>query len=185
MRILGIDPGSRVCGYGMIVAVDGAGRLPGGDGGLRYVECGVLTAPEERPAEERLGEIACGLGEVIDELSPAVIALEDVFSRINPRTALALAQARGMVLAVAGLRGVTVASYTAPLVKKQLTGRGRADKDQVARMVAALVGLRTPPRADAADALALAITHARVVAAERLTAERARPALVAAAVGTR
>ena len=95
MRILGIDPGSRVCGYGMIVVQPGDQR--------GYVECGVLTAPEDHPAEARLGEIACGLGEVIDELRPTVIALEAVFSRINPRTALALAQARGMALAVAGL----------------------------------------------------------------------------------
>jgi crossover junction endodeoxyribonuclease RuvC len=93
------------------------------------------------------------------------VAIEDVFARVNLRTALALAQARGMALAVVGMRELTVASYTAPLVKKMITGRGRAGKDQVARMVAALVGLRTPPRADAADALALAIAHARVAEA--------------------
>ncbi|HVV86677.1 MAG TPA: crossover junction endodeoxyribonuclease RuvC [Kofleriaceae bacterium] len=174
MRILGIDPGSRVCGYGMVVGVEGGGAVT-------YVECGVVTAPEERSAEERLGEIACGLGEVIDELRPTVIALEDVFTRINPRSALALAQARGMVLAVAGLRRLAVASYTAPLVKKQITGRGRADKEQVARMVAALAGLRTPPRADAADALALAITHARMSAGAELARQRTRPAVIAPA----
>ncbi len=164
MRILGIDPGSRICGYGLIESAPS---------GLRYVECGVLTASEHHPAEQRLGEIARGLGEVIDELAPAVVAIEDVFARVNLRTALALAQARGMALAVVGLRGLPVASYTAPLVKKMITGRGRAGKDQVARMVAALVGLRTPPRADAADALALAIAHARVAEAavhgQRLT----------------
>lgn len=178
MRILGIDPGSRICGYGMIVA--GAARTAGGaQGGMEYVECGVLTAPEDHAAEERLGEIACGLGEVIDELRPSIIALEDVFARVNVKSALALAQARGMVLAVAGLRRLTVASYTAPLVKKQITGRGRADKDQVARMVAAMVGLRTPPRADAADALALAITHARVAAGAEATRTRTRSATIA------
>ena len=170
MRILGIDPGSRVCGYGMVIVQ--AERLV-------YVECGVVTAPEDHPAEARLGEIARGLGEVVDELRPTVVALEAVFSRINPKTALALAQARGMALAVAGLRGLTVASYTAPLVKKMITGRGRADKDQVARMVAALVGLRTPPRADAADALALAIVHARVSAGAEVAATRTRSAKVA------
>lgn len=153
MRILGIDPGSRVCGYGMITSV---GRA------LRYVECGVLTAPERHSAEQRLGEIARGLTEVLDELTPDVIALEAVFSRINVKSALALAQARGMVLGVAGLRGLPVISYTAPLVKKAITGRGRAEKDQVARMVAVLVGLKRPPRADAADALALAVCHAHL-----------------------
>ncbi|MEZ4401604.1 MAG: crossover junction endodeoxyribonuclease RuvC [Kofleriaceae bacterium] len=157
MRILGIDPGSRVCGYGVI---DVAGAT------LRYVECGVVTAPEGDPHEARLGEIARGLIEVLTELAPQVVAIEDVFARVNLRTALALAQARGMALAVVGMRGLAVASYPAPQVKKMITGRGRADKEQVALMVAGLVGLRTPPRADAADALALAIAHARVVAAE-------------------
>lgn len=157
MRILGIDPGSRVCGYGAIV-VEGAV--------LRYLECGVVTAPADHPAEARLGEIARGLGEVLDELVPAVVAIEDVFARINLRSALALAQARGMALAVVGLRGLPVASYPAPQVKKMVVGRGRAGKEQVARMVASLVGLRTPPRADAGDALALAIAHARTLAAE-------------------
>ncbi|MBK9030256.1 MAG: crossover junction endodeoxyribonuclease RuvC [Myxococcales bacterium] len=156
MRILGIDPGSHVCGYGVIDVVAA---------GLTYVECGVLTARADDPAEARLGEIARGLGEVLDELAPTTVAVEDVFARINLRSALALAQARGMALAVVGLRGLVVASYPAPQVKKMITGRGRAGKEQVAHMVAALVGLRVPPRADAADALALAIAHARTVAA--------------------
>lgn len=157
VRILGIDPGSRVCGYGVVDAVGAE---------LRYVECGVVTAPEDHPAEARLGEIARGLGELVDELRPATVAIEDVFARINLRSALALAQARGMALAVVGLRGLAVASYPAPLVKKMITGRGRAGKDQVARMVAGLVGLRTPPRPDAGDALAIAIAHARTIAME-------------------
>ncbi|MBE7454728.1 MAG: crossover junction endodeoxyribonuclease RuvC [Kofleriaceae bacterium] len=132
MRILGIDPGSRVCGYGMIAAVGAApGAGPAGEV-LRYVECGVLTAPEHRPAELRLGEIARGLAEVLEELRPDVVALEEVFARVNLRSALALAQARGMALAVIGLAGIEVASYTAPLVKKTITGRGRTDKEQVA-----------------------------------------------------
>jgi crossover junction endodeoxyribonuclease RuvC len=151
-RVLGIDPGSRVCGYGL-VTVDGDT--------LAYVECGVLTAPEAWPMEARLGELARSLGEVVDDLRPGELAVEDVFTRDNVRSALALAQARGMALAVAGLRGLAVASYTAPAVKKAVTGGGRAEKDQVARMVQALLGLQRLPRADAADALAVAITHAR------------------------
>ena len=164
MRILGIDPGSLVCGYGMVCA----------DGDrLSYVECGVLTAPENRPAEARLGEIARGLAEVLEELRPDVVALETVFARVTVKSALALAQARGMALAVIGLRGLTVASYEAPLVKKTITGRGRAEKEQVARMVAAMVGLKRPPRSDAADALALAITHARISTVAALLATSA------------
>jgi crossover junction endodeoxyribonuclease RuvC len=152
MRILGLDPGSRVCGYGVIDERGGA---------LAYVECGVLTAPEDRPMENRLGELACGLREVIAELRPGIVAVEDVFSHQNPRSAIALAQARGMVLAVVGLAGLAVASYAPALVKKAVSGSGRADKTQIARMVQALIGLRSLPRADATDALAVAITHGR------------------------
>ena len=86
---------------------------------------------------------------------------EDVFSHINVRSALALAQARGMVLAVAGMAGLSVYSYAPAVVKKSVTGRGRAGKEQVAAMVQMLVGLQSPPRSDAADALAVAITHAQ------------------------
>ena len=153
VRVLGLDPGSRVCGYGVV-------DVRGGE--LAYVECGVLTAPEHHPMEQRLGEIARGLREVIDELAPEALAVEDVFTHANPRSALALAQARGMVLAVAGLAGVPVFSYPPALVKKTVVGSGRASKAQVARMVAGMVGLRTLPRSDAADAIAIAITHARL-----------------------
>lgn len=126
---------------------------------MRYVECGVLTAPTDRSMEQRLGEIACGLKEVIAELSPQVVAVEDVFVHQNARSGLALAQARGMALAVIGLAGLVVASYPPASVKKAVSGSGRADKDQVARMVQALIKLRSLPRADATDALAVAITH--------------------------
>jgi crossover junction endodeoxyribonuclease RuvC len=162
VRILGLDPGSRVCGYGVID--EHAGEL-------RYVECGVLTAPEGRAMEMRLGEIARGLREVIGELAPDMAAVEDVFSHQNPRSALALAQARGMALAVFGLAGLTVASYSPASVKKAVSGSGRADKDQIARMVQVLIGLRSLPRADATDALAVAITHGRAIRpmAARLT----------------
>ena len=166
MRILGLDPGSRVCGYGVIDERDGE---------LTYVECGLLTAPESRPMEERLGEIARGLREVIAELAPAVVAVEDVFVRENARTALALAQARGMALAVIGLAGLRVASYPPALVKKSVAGSGGAGKDQIARMVQVLIGLRSLPRADATDALAVAITHGRTV---RPTAAKLVPAIV-------
>ncbi len=166
MRILGLDPGSRVCGYGVI---DARGDQ------MTYVECGLLTAPDERPMEQRLGEIARGLREVIGELAPEVVAVEDVFSHQNPRSALALAQARGMALAVVGLAGLAVASYAPALVKKAVSGSGRADKSQIARMVQALIGLRSLPRADATDALAVAITHGRRL---RPMTARLVPALV-------
>ncbi len=172
MRILGLDPGSRVCGYGVID--ERAGEL-------HYVECGVLTAPAERPMEQRLGEIARGLREVIDELAPDAVAVEDVFSHHNPRTALALAHARGMAVAVIGLAGLAVASYPPATVKKAIVGSGRADKGQIGRMVQSLIGLGSLPRADATDALAVAITHGRVV---RPTTARVTSAVVRAGVRT-
>jgi len=166
VRILGLDPGSRVCGYGVIDAHDNA---------LSYVECGVLTAPEDKAMEERLGEIARGLREVIAELAPTVVAVEDVFVHAqNPRSGVALAQARGMALAVIGLAGLRVASYPPALVKKSVTGMGGAPKGQVARMVQALIGLRSLPKADATDALAIAITHGQAV---RPTAAKLVPAV--------
>ncbi len=168
MRILGVDPGSRVCGYGVIDDVTGE---------LRYVECGVLTASEGRSMEQRLGEIARGLTEVIAELAPTLVAIEDVFLHQNPRSALALAQARGMALAVVGLAGLAVASYSPASVKKAVSGSGRADKHQIARMVQVLIGLRTLPRADATDALAVAITHGR---SARPMAARIRPSVIRA-----
>lgn len=168
VRILGLDPGSRICGYGVIDEDGGA---------LRYVECGVLTAPEDRPMEQRLGEIARGLRDVVTELAPTVVAVEDVFIHHNARSGLALAQARGMVLAVIGLAGLAVASYPPASVKKAVSGSGRADKDQIARMVQSLIGLRSLPRADATDALAVAITHGRSV---RPMAARLVPAVVRA-----
>ena len=152
MIILGVDPGPRVCGYGLIEVVD--------PGRYRYVECGVLTASERNPAEHRIGEIARCLEEVMTEMKPSVVAVEDVFTRKNHRSALIVAQARGAVLAVAGMAEIPVYSYPAPVIKKAVTGHGRASKDQVAKMVQSLIGLRTTPRSDAADALAIALTHA-------------------------
>lgn len=137
---------------------------------LRYVECGVLTAPEDRALEVRLGEIARGLREVIDELAPDVVAVEDVFVHHNARSALALAQARGMALAVVGIAGLAVASYPPAFVKKTITGSGGAAKEQIGRMVRALIGLSQLPRADASDALAVAITHARAAQVDALLA---------------
>tara|TARA_R110002073_G_scaffold24260_11_gene82182 strand:- start:3641 stop:4189 length:549 start_codon:yes stop_codon:yes gene_type:complete len=151
MRVLGVDPGSRLCGYAVI---DVSNRRT-----CSYVECGVLSPERTGSAETRLGSIACWLTDVINELRPTVMAVETVFIGKNPRSALALAQARGSVLAVAGLSGLVVHSYAPTLIKQSITGKGNAGKPQVAKMVSSLLGLRTPPQADAADALAIAATH--------------------------
>ncbi len=151
MRVLGVDPGSRLCGYAVIDVTD---RRE-----CSYVECGVLSPERTGSAESRLGSISCWLTDVINELRPTVMAVEDVFTGKNPRSALALAQARGSVLAVAGLSGLVVHSYAPTLIKQSITGKGNAPKMQVAKMVSVLLGLKTPPQADAADALAVATTH--------------------------
>lgn len=156
LRILGIDPGSRVMGYAVLVA--SAARAPV----LTYVECGVLTANPEAPLEQRLGEIAAGLGEIIAELTPDVVAMEDIFTCKNARAALMLGQARGAAMATCGLAGLRVYAYPPATVKQAVTGRGRASKQQVGQMVRLLIGLRKDPRADAADALAVAVAHAHI-----------------------
>ena len=151
MRILGVDPGSRRCGYGVVDS----------DGGrLVYVECGVIELPPRAPLEERLGELLTVLDETVVELAPAVVAVEDVFHGIDARAALTLGQARGVALAVAGRRSLTVAAYAPARIKRSVTGYGRATKEQVTEVVRVLLSLRRAPRADAADALAVAICHA-------------------------
>ena len=164
VRILGIDPGSRVTGYAVLAAE--GDRTPR----LAYLECGVVAANPGWPLERRLAEISTGLMEIIDEFTPDVAAVEDVFSAMNARTALALGQARGAALAVVGRAGLRVFSYPPAVVKQAVTGRGRASKEQVALMVRALVGLRTVPRADAADALAVAVAHAHLFRSRRTAA---------------
>jgi len=161
LRILGIDPGSRIVGYGL-VEVDEAARGPLS---LRYVECGVIQPPLTGPFPRRLRDIAVGLREVLGELGPAEVAVESVFVRRSVAAALKLGQARGVALLCAAEAGVPVHEYAPARVKKAVTGNGAASKRQVQQMVRALLGLRRPPRSDAADALAVAICHAYAVAA--------------------
>ncbi len=156
MRILGIDPGSRVLGYAVLEASEE--RLPR----LSYVECGVIQVDEGGPLEVRLAEISRGLAEVIRDLQPKIAAVEDVFFGASARSALALGQARGAALAACGLAGLAVHAYPPAVVKQAVTGHGRASKEQVTRMLCALIGLKRPPRPDAADALAVAVTHAHL-----------------------
>jgi crossover junction endodeoxyribonuclease RuvC len=154
LRILGIDPGSRITGYAVITAsADPSPRLG-------YVECGVVEADEDDPLEKRLGEIAHGLREIVHDLKPDVVAMEDIFFGKNVRSMIALAQARGAAMVAVAHAGLSVTAYPPAKVKLAVTGRGRAGKDQVGLMVRGLLGLRKPPRVDATDALAIAVTHA-------------------------
>ena len=150
MRILGIDPGLRITGFGV---VDKHGAR------LTYVTSGrIRTAGNE--LAPRLKTILDGLAEVIREQRPAQIALEKVFVNVNPSSTLLLGQARGTAICAAVMHGLPVAEYTALQVKQAVVGNGHAQKRQVQEMVRRLLRLGGEPSTDAADALACAICHA-------------------------
>ena len=149
-RILGIDPGLRVTGFGVV------DLRPGG---LAYIASGVVrTGTGGMPL--RLGVIVRDLAHVIDEYAPAEVVVERVFVNVNPTSTLALGQARGAAIAAAVLAALPVHEYTAGQVKKAVVGGGRAAKAQVQSMVSRLLALPGLPSPDAADALACAICHA-------------------------
>ena len=150
IRILGIDPGLQVTGFGVIDRLDSR---------LIYVTSGcVKTSGAELPA--RLKTILDGLAEVIAANRPAQAAVEKVFVNVNPQSTLLLGQARGAAICAALLAGLTVAEYTALQVKQAVVGNGHAKKQQVQAMVRRLLKLPGDPSPDAADALACAICHA-------------------------
>lgn len=148
MIVLGIDPGSRRCGYGVVAR---EGRK------LRVVESGVLV-PGPRSMPERLGRILAGLEAIIARTRPGEVSVEAVFSGVSARSALVLGQARGVALAVAARAGLPVSEYTPSEVKLSFTGNGRADKEQMMRTARLLLGA-APGLSDEADALALAVCH--------------------------
>jgi crossover junction endodeoxyribonuclease RuvC len=151
MIVLGIDPGLANTGYG-VVARRG-GQLVALDGGVIATRAGT-------PPERRLADIHAAVDALLAEHEPEGVALEELYFGQNVRTAFAVGQARGVVMLAAGQRGVPCESYTPQAVKGAVCGNGRADKEQVARMVQALLGLESPPRPDhAADALAVAVCH--------------------------
>jgi crossover junction endodeoxyribonuclease RuvC len=153
MIVLGIDPGVANTGYG-IVRRAGGGRLVALDGG-------VIETPSTDAPEVRLASIFARVEALLDEHRRAAVALEDLYFGANARSAFAVGQARGVVMLAAGRRGIDCASYTPQQVKGAVCGSGRAAKDQVIRMVQALLTLDEPPHPDhAADALAVAICHA-------------------------
>ncbi|UYN98126.1 MAG: crossover junction endodeoxyribonuclease RuvC [Devosia sp.] len=151
VRIIGIDPGLRRCGWGILDAVDNR---------LTFVAAGTLTPPVEGPLASRLAALAEGLAGVLDAHGPHEAAVEETFVNAGARSALILGQARGVVLVTPALRGLPVSEYAANLVKKSVVGTGHADKAQVGLMVRTLLPTALVKGADAADALAIAICHA-------------------------
>ena len=151
IRILGIDPGLGVTGYGI---VEKTGNR------LVYIASGRIRSKVAEPLAERLATILSGLAEVIDSYHPLEVAVEQVFVNVNPQSTLLLGQARGAAICAAVLARLPVAEYTALQVKQSVVGQGHARKEQVQEMVKRLLKLAGHPSPDAADALACAICHA-------------------------
>ncbi len=153
IRIIGVDPGLRNMGWGIVEALGSR---------LAYVASGILHSNPRMPLAARLRELHEGLAFVISEYAPIEAAVEETFVNRDPQSALKLGQARGIALVVPALAGLPVAEYAANLIKKTVTGTGHAEKAQIAMMVKILLPGSDAQGADAADALAAAITHARV-----------------------
>ena len=151
MRVLGIDPGTANTGYGVVRS---------GSGRLEALAAGVIETSSRIPLERRLADIHARVTELIAEHEPDAVAVEDLFFGTNARSAFAVGQARGVVLLAAGQHGLPCAAYTPQQVKGAVCGSGRAGKEQVARMVSALLRLADVPKADhTSDALAVAVCH--------------------------
>jgi len=151
IRILGIDPGLGITGYGV---VEKQGSL------LQYVASGRIVSNEREALSERLSTILDGLAEVIASFHPGEVAVEKVFVNVNPKSTLLLGQARGAAICAAVLARLPVSEYTALQVKQAVVGQGHARKEQVQEMVRRLLKLPAAPGTDASDALACAICHA-------------------------
>ncbi|MDI6745326.1 MAG: crossover junction endodeoxyribonuclease RuvC [Thermodesulfovibrionales bacterium] len=167
--ILGIDPGSIVCGYGIIKTVQSQeSRVKTPNSKLQtlnsntdtvYVASGRIMLPSKQPLNVRLRELYSNLTDIIREYSPYEVAIEKVFFAKSIKAALVLGQARGAALVAAASSGLSVYEYSALEVKKAIAGYGRAEKHQVQSMVSKILSLKTKLSADSADALALALCH--------------------------
>ncbi|MCI4665759.1 MAG: crossover junction endodeoxyribonuclease RuvC [Neomegalonema sp.] len=151
MRVIGLDPGLRRTGWGVIDAQSGR---------LKHIESGVCASDDKAALSDRLAQIYRRLSEVFAAYKPDCAAVEQTFVNRDPAGALKLGQARGVVLLAPAMFGAPVSEYAPTTVKKSVVGGGRADKTQVAHMVKLLLPGAKPENADAADALAIAICHA-------------------------
>jgi crossover junction endodeoxyribonuclease RuvC len=160
VKVLGIDPGTAACGYGIVHENDGR---------IRALAHGCWRTTARQRPEDRLRVIFDGVGGLIREHAPDAVALEESFVGADARIALSVGQARGAALVAAASAGVECAEYAPARVKQAVCGYGRADKGQVQRMVATILSLREPPATThAADALAVAICHALMPPLARL-----------------
>lgn len=152
MRILGLDPGTATTGYGIIDAAE--------DGRLTAVSFGAIITPAHTPMPQRLQTIQQELEELLEAYQPDTVGIEEVFFGRNITTAITVGQARGVLLVTLANAGLSIGEYSPPKIKEAVTGYGNADKAQVQLMVRNLLDLEETPRPDdAADGLAVAITH--------------------------
>ena len=153
MVILGIDPGFATVGFGLVSSERGQAAL---------IRCGAITTPAGLPLSRRLFQIACDLETLIDRFHPDALAVEELFFHTNVTTGIGVAQARGVILMTAEKKGLPVFEYTPSQVKQAVAGYGRAEKRQIMEMTRKLLCMTALPRPDdAADALAVALCHAR------------------------
>lgn len=151
MRIIGIDPGTGILGFGVVDIIGGRTKL---------VTAGIITTPAHTPIDERLEDIFDGLTEIIRETKPEVMSVEKLFFSRNVTTAISVSQARGVAILTGRKARMPIAEYTPQEIKQTLTGYGKADKKQMQEMVRIQLGLAEVPKPDdCADALAAAITH--------------------------
>jgi len=151
VRIIGIDPGTGILGFGVIDARGGQ---------FEMVTAGVIRTPPHTPLDERLEEIYDGLTEIIAETKPSVMSIEKLFFAQNVTTAMAVSHARGVAMLAGRKAGLPIAEYTPLQIKQTITGYGKADKKQMQEMVRLQLGLKEIPKPDdAADGLAAAITY--------------------------
>jgi crossover junction endodeoxyribonuclease RuvC len=153
MRILGIDPGTGILGFGVVEV--------GERQKVSLVDAGVIRTTPKQPLDERLVEIYQSICEIIEDTKPTVMAIEKLFFAQNVTTAISVSHARGVVMLAGKQAGLTVVEYTPLQIKQALTGYGRADKNQIQQMVKVMLGLKEIPKPDdCADALAIALMHA-------------------------
>jgi len=162
-RVLGIDPGLRITGYGAL-EVETLGIDP------KLIEAGVLRLVAKDPLERRLVQLQRDLDQLIDDLEPTCLAVENLYAHYrHPQTAVLMGHARGVILLCAQRRGLAIAHLPSTEVKKAVTGYGHASKEQIQQSVADQLGLDTPPSpADVGDAIAIALTHIRRLAMTEL-----------------
>ena len=153
MRVIGIDPGSRVCGYGVLEAQNGK---------VTHLSSGCIAPKSTLPLNQRLKVIYDSLLEVIERHSPDVMSIEDIFFAKNPKSAIKLGQARGVAILAGSNCGITIYEYAPTKVKLALTGRGRANKEEVQDMLSRLLGVENWETQDVSDAVAIAFCHINI-----------------------